>query len=242
MKKQGNAEIAARIDSLMQSLESETLTKEQMNECYRELDLIKKEYDLFDIAFEESGKSGIKDISGRIRVPAMYKEFPALFSYHCHRNGPIAAMDFNDKYAIVATDGTGAPLCDFKYDYIYYMFGTDNFFVCLDGEGDNVAGGVLNAKGELIVPCKMDTIYEFANNYAAVEKNGKFGLLAYDGTFIEPIYDDVEDEEGVIKVCKDGKWGYLSRDLDFIAEEEWERMENIELLDLITFPCSRQKD
>ena len=235
MKKQGNAEIAARIDSLKQSLYNNSLSIEETEAVYAELDGLYKEYDLFDVTFEEDGCKGVKDIAGKVRVPAMYKEYPEVYSYAWGREMPMAAVNKEGKCALVAADGTGTALCGFEYDNISYMRGTNDMFLCRRNEGEVSKEGVLNAKGEVIVPCKMDTIYEFANNFAAVKKGEKYGIVTYSGAFIEPVYDDVEEKDGYIMACKEGVWGYISEGGKFIAEDDEEAMRDENLLAL--FEC-----
>lgn len=235
MKKQGNAETAARIDSLMQSMHNNSLAMEELNAIYMELDELKKEYDLFDVTFEEGGCKGVKDIAGKVRVPAIYKEYTELYSYAWGRKMPMAAVNGEGKCALVAPDGTGAALCGFDYDCISYMHGTNDMFLCRRNEGEQSKVGVLNTKGEVVVPCEMDYIYEFANNFAALKKGEKYGIVTYSGGFIEPIYDDVEEKDGYITASKDGVWGYITEELNFIAEDDEEAMENANLLALFEY-------
>lgn len=234
MKKTATKEIVARINEINGVLSTKLhgKTYEKLNEFYTELGDIAQEYNLFDSPFEENGKMGVKDITGKVRVPALYKEYPVLYSYHTLRNLPIVARNFNDKVALVASDGTGRALCDFEYNLIYIEFGAEGFFVCVKEDGDNYIKGVLNSKGELVVPCEMDSVSEMINNNSVIEKDGKIGFLIGDGTFIAPQYDDYDDENGVLKVLKDGVWGYISADYEFIPEEDDERMEKIVLLGL----------
>lgn len=235
MKKQGNSEVAKRIDELKSKLYVEGDVFQFNEEADRELSIIEKEYDLFDIVFEENGKKGIKDIAGRIRVPALYKDYSAVYFYTWGREYPVAAMNESNKFALVDANGTGMPFCEFLYDSINYMFATNGFFICAKIDGESVMRGVLNAKGEVLVPCEMDAICEMANNLIVLEKGGKYGFLTYDGVFGKPIYDDIEDELGLLRVCKNGVWGVVNVDCDFIAEDDEERMENEELLVLYSF-------
>ena len=161
MKQTVTAEVVARIDEINGIINTKQpgMTLEELDVLYAELEGITGEYDLFDFPFEENGKIGLKDITGKVRVPALYKEFPILYPYHLFRNLPVLARDFNDKLAIVAADGTGKALCDFEYDSIYIEFASDGFFVCAKEEGDDYVEGVINSKGELLVPC--ETVPEF---------------------------------------------------------------------------------
>ncbi|WP_304590725.1 WG repeat-containing protein [Bacteroides acidifaciens] len=54
--------------------------------------------------------------------------------------------------------------------------------------------GLLNYKGEIILPNIYDGIYLFAYNRLLIEKNGKFGVIDTDGKVLaEPKYDQIVD-------------------------------------------------
>ncbi len=236
MKKQGNAETATRIKSLISSIMMGSgLSHEERNALYAELDNIKNGYDLFDTVFENNGKLGVKDIAGNIRVPALYKEFSELYSYTTNRLAPVAAMDFNGKFALVRADGSGEPNSPFEYDMIKYIYGTQYLFACAKDKGDTRVWGLMAGNGKLIVPCEMDRIHGFSNNYMAIEKDGKFGFVTADGICVEPVYDEIEDDGEIIMVRRDGKPGYISSEFGFIAADDEERLENEELLILCDF-------
>jgi hypothetical protein len=50
--------------------------------------------------------------------------------------------------------------------------------------------------------------------------------------YIEPIYDEVEENDGHLKACKDGMWGYIGSKGEFVPEDDDERMRNTVLLGL----------
>ena len=72
--------------------------------------------------------------------------------------------------------------------------------------------GFVNAKGEQVVECKFDYIYDFKDGLAAVEKDRKYGFINTKGEqVIECKFDDAKDfSEGLARVKKDGKWGYIN--------------------------------
>ena len=234
MKQTVTADIVARIDEINGIINTKQpgMTLEGLDALYAELDGIKGEYELFDHVFEENGKIGLKDITGKVRVPALYKEFPILYPYHLFRNLPVLARDFNDKLAIVAADGTGKALCDFEYDSIYIEFASDGFFVCAKEEGDDYVEGVINSKGEILVPCEMDSVYEMIYDCMLVEKGDKVGFLMSNGAFAAPVYDEYDDSGNFLQVRKGAVWGYLSVDGEFIPEEDDELIEKSVLIAL----------
>lgn len=49
-------------------------------ELSNEQNQIEEQYDLMDIVYEVNGKKGIKDIKGKVRVPALYNDFAVLYA------------------------------------------------------------------------------------------------------------------------------------------------------------------
>ncbi len=186
-----------------------------------------------DRTLVKDGKMGVADAHGNVLVPPMYKECSCLNSGMFSGRLPVAACDFDDKYALVACDGKGTPLCGFEYDMITCLSGSDNLFVCKKDIGSSVYSGVLNSKGELLVPCEMDIVHFVANDVACVVKDGKLGILTMDGNFFPPVYDDMEECNGYLTACKDGVWGYVSTEGEFIALDDYERLSQVELFVLV---------
>jgi hypothetical protein len=231
MKQTATKEIAARIDEIQGKLNAGG-NGHQTKALYDELKMLLDEYNTFDIVFEENGKKGLKDIAGRVRVPALYEDFTETFSYHWGRSMPVAARSAEGKYALVAADGAGTPLCDFEYDYISYLRATNSHYMCVKRSGDSVLKGVLDGKGRLIVPCEMDEVYEYAFNFTPFEKGGKYGCVTDNGTFVPPLYDELEADESWLKACKDGVWGYIAADCSFIPEDDEDRYDSEDFLSL----------
>ena len=231
MKQTATKEIAARIDEILGTLKAGG-NGHKTKALYDELTMLLDEYDTFDIVFEENGKKGVKDIAGRVRVPALYEDFTETFSYHWGRSMPVCAKNSEGKYALVATDGTGTPLCDFEYDCICYLRGTESHYMCVKDCGDCVLRGVLDGKGRLIVPCEMEVVYEYAFNFTPFEKDGKYGCVTDNGTFVPPLYDELEADESWLRACKDGVWGYIGADCSFIPEDDEERYDSEDFLSL----------
>ena len=90
MKQTATKEIAARIDEIQGKLNAGG-NGHQTKALYDELSMILDKFETFDIVFEENGKKGLKDIAGRVRVPALYEDFAETYSYHWGRSMPVAA-------------------------------------------------------------------------------------------------------------------------------------------------------
>lgn len=83
--------------------------------------------------------------------------------------------------------------------------------------------GLLNYKGEIILPNIYDGIYLFAYNRLLIEKNGKFGVIDTDGKVLaEPKYDQIVDAwEYTIGVVFNDKVGFMDVNCNIIVEPKY---------------------
>lgn len=239
MKKIATEEVVKRVDFIVDILSKAidkevSLKRSEIEALEDEYYRLMESYDLFDQVFDEGGKKGVRNVAGKILVPALYKDFSETYAYKSSGYVmPVPACDFNDKYAIVNCDGNGTPLCSFEYDMIKFMFGSCTLYKCWKRVGDKYLTGVIDGEGNLLVPCEMDEVYAISNSIAVIEKDGKFGGLTTFNSYIEPLYDEIEERDGFLTACKDGKWGYISSKGEFIDENDEERMDSTELLMLL---------
>lgn len=82
--------------------------------------------------------------------------------------------------------------------------------------------GLIDAEGNVCVPCEMDDVFESGDDdYCLMGfiKDGKYGLLLPDGKYVEPVYDDfmtaIIEGEFSVHVCEGDVYG-------FYAEPEYE--------------------
>ena len=191
---------------------------------------IQHKYTFFDQVFDENGLKGVKDIKGNVRVPAIYSDYYELYNYSDTfapelKNMPICAYDQNGKCALVAPDGKGTPLTPFIYDAI----AKDNFvheFIIVQGDKK----GVMDKEGNILVPCEMDTVYEYFNSIQSLEAGGKFGLRTDWGLYIAPVYDEMTEKNDYVYVRLGDTWGYLDFDGNFIDEADQETLDDSDLL------------
>ena len=196
----------------------------EANADYEELQSLIEEYDYYDQTFEVDGKVGLKDVKGNILVPALYKDFPERYCSLFMRKRPVPVMGDNDKYALVSTDGTNTVLTPFEYDAIYHKEFT-SYYICAKREGDKVLAGLLGVTGEVLVPCEMDYFYESKNGIEAFKKADKYGFYAIDGTYLPPMYDDIElQDDGYVKIKAGDKWGYLNSRCDVVDNDSNEEL------------------
>ena len=80
--------------------------------------------------------------------------------------------------------------------------------------------GLINTKGEIVIPCEWDWLSSvFAEGVSVAEKDGKYGFIDYNGNVVFDFnWDDAEPfSEGIAKVKKNGKWGYIDRNTGYCA-------------------------
>lgn len=71
--------------------------------------------------------------------------------------------------------------------------------------------GVCDERGQWIVVPSYSYIGQFRDDYASVKKDGKYGVIDYDGRVtVRPIWDDMALFNGGASVCQNGKWGTIS--------------------------------
>lgn len=226
-------EIMNRIDAILGRLceisDDKNLMMEESYDLHCELNEILQEYETADFLIECDGKYGVMDVAGNVTVPPVYKEISATFSYDINKR-PVPACDFNDKFALVAADGKGTPLCGFEYETIVPMLATDNLYSCKKRIDGKELCGVLDEKGCVVVPCEMDTISNISNNFAYVHKGGKIGALMRNGTYFEPVYDDIYEKVGLLWARKDDEWGLLTRRGEFVSVKNAAELDEEDLI------------
>jgi hypothetical protein len=108
------------------------------------------------------------------------------------------------------------------YEYIYY-WGIKRFIV-----KKNNQFGVLNHKGEVVIPLEYDELFS-ANGYYTVRKGGKYGLLDMQGKLVLPAeFERVEFYGQAIYVTQNGLIGIYNDQFRLIAKPQfkdktWER-------------------
>ena len=184
------------------------------NEYLRKIDALTAEYDFFDQEFTENGLTGLKDITGQVRIPALYKAIGDRYRYDHWRSLPVPVMNEEDKYAIAKADGTGAPLCNFAYDYIACFPWTNHFRAHIGNKTT-----LLRPDGTELLPTMVDVIYEPFNHIIIIENEGKYGFCTLGGDFVAPRYDEIEpDENNKIHVRFGDTWGYISGEGEFLPQ------------------------
>ena len=148
---------------------------------------------------------GYIDRTGKIIIPAKY----------------VDAMDFSDGLAYVANeemsgfiDKTGKVVIDTKWKYSCGGGFNKGFCIIFDSESDN--NGIINKKGNMVVPPKY-VIHSLSDDvYVASEANEstKYGAFSYDGKQIIPFeYDDMTDFHEGLALAKHGdRWFVINKE------------------------------
>ena len=220
--------LSAQIDDMLETQIDPDL--DVVNAYIREQYDLHTKYTFFDQVFEENGMRGVKDIKGYIRVPAIYADFYELYDYMDMyasemKDLPICAYDQHNKCALVIPDGKGTPLTPFIYDAIVKDRFVHEFTII---QGDKK--GVMDKKGNILVPCEMDNVYEYFNSIQVLEAGGKLGLTTDWGLYVAPIYDDIDEKNDYVYVRLGDTWGYLDHCGKFIDESDEETIEESYLL------------
>lgn len=212
-----------RVYNEMQKLASEESDKKRQIELGFKAVRYADQFCWSDEVFEENGKRGVKDVLGKILVPAMYDDFPEIYCSVFRGENEDAYPAINDgRYGLVRADGTGRPLCEFCYDKILHeMAPSIWFFVYKDGKM-----GYMDENGELLIPCEMDNIYYNGLGLELCEREGKLGLLTGYGLYVAPDYDEYKTDGSMtnpLMLRRGEEWGYVdANDGHFIPMDEYD--------------------
>ena len=175
-------------------------------------------YDWYDTIYEENGKYGTKDATGKVLLPAQYDGIGEL----CHKiycgNIPRVAK-LNGKAGLVKPDGSGIALTPFIYDSISYMLIEPYYKVKKDGKL-----GIIGKDGHVIAPCILDEITYPTGRCVVIRCGKKYGLVdrGVNNLYIAPQYDSIEfvDMEQPCTVMRDGVEGVINETGTFMTLEE----------------------
>lgn len=148
---------------------------------------------------------GYIDRTGKIIIPAQY----------------VDALDFSDGLAYVANeemagfiDKAGKVVIDTKWKYSCGGGFNKGFCIIFDSESDN--NGIINKKGDMVVPPNY-IIHSLSDDvYVASEadESSKYGAFSYDGKQIIPFeYDDMTDfHEGLALAKLGDRWFVINKE------------------------------
>lgn len=158
---------------------------------------------------EKNNKFGCVDLSGKELVPFIYDDMKGIVNR-------AAFVKKSGKYGVV--DKTGKVIVPLLYDDVDLQNGM--YIVELNGKN-----GLFNTQGKLIANPEWDVIYYGNSEVANVCRNGKWGCVNNTtGKLVIPaVYDKaLPFFEGIAKIVKDGKAGFVTSDGKVISEPQWD--------------------
>jgi hypothetical protein len=181
---------------------------------------------------KRNGGRGLKDGKNNILVPPNYDDFVFLPKYldMYQRKSVIAIRD--DKYIVVALDGSGKELTKENYDEIRladkrllnspYMFRKKGRMVwgCMDEWGKEMCGTIIDS-----YDCREKSL-----TYESNELRGYWRFADPDSPFLPPIFDDIEmmgSPEEPLLFIRNGVDGYVMKvgdGFEFIPRAELEKL------------------
>ena len=206
----------------------EVLKKTEMDDEYweaaKELAIYQQEWDWSNYTFTDptTGKTGVKDVTGKVLVPAEYDDFNFIGAFDFYHETPKPAKK-DGKWGLVSGNGTNQVLADFKYDDVRnYPYST---LFCYHADGKKETFGSLTADGKELVPNILTSYFEPCNGIVVIESNGKYGVVD-EGTYdvILPQYDyaDCGEIDGNVIFTKDGVKGYVNTHNEFVSIEDYD--------------------
>ena len=204
-----------------------------------ELHDISSKYTFDAIIFEGSdGKKGLKDCLGKTLVPAKYDGFsfiPKPLEYP--RESAIAVRD--EKYYVVALDGSGKELTTQGYDYINLIYPEGPFsmyspyYYCQKGLK---SCGFISMSGEEMCDCIVDELIEGMNG-VTYRSGDKLGYWQFGVIFLPPIYDNIElsgESSDPMLFTLDGVQGFVRHeDGTFMPLSEYKKLDEDEQHDTL---------
>ena len=182
-------------------------------------------------------KEGYIDTSGKIVIPLIYDDVPAI---HLNRDtkGNLIRVRKDEKFGFLNYKGELVipfySACLKVNDNLIFVK-KNNHWIGLDGTGKTIFSnvpelvgtihynlitaksngkiGFINHKTDTVIPFRYDAVRWQREYRIAVKLDGKWGCIDTLGNVIVPIiYDDVDSYYNELaKVRKDGKWGVVDR-------------------------------
>ena len=159
---------------------------------------------------------GIKDSEGNIVVPPTFDQI-----YGFDERGRASAT-MNGKSGVI--DESGKWIIEPRYDTSDILPNEEGRLRLVSRDGKY---GFMDYEGDEAIPCQFDYAKDFVEEtgLAATWVQEKCGLIDRDGLWrVQPIYDDIEMDDGIIKVERDGLWGTVDTDGNMAIPCQFDRM------------------
>lgn len=178
---------------------------------------------------QRKGKRGLKDSTGNILVPPIYDDFGFLPKVDdgYKRKSVIGILD--EKYVLVALDGTGKELTNGTYDDIRLVDKKKRNSPYVYRKNGRRLWGLMDEEGHEICECMLDNYIDMIDFIwcDSGELRGCWFYTRPNLPFLPPIYDNIEASgvigKPMIFVLK-GEYGYVKKDGTFFPMSEIESM------------------
>lgn len=164
---------------------------------------------------KQNDKYGFVDKAGELVIPIQYED----------------AHSFNGGFAVVKKGG------EVNFINKAGKVPFDNVFALIDGKAglfivkQNNKYGLLNTKGQFILPLEYDDIENFdRNNLFKVKQNGRYGIVDKTGKVVMPVqYLEMDDFSTIYRDQKlayikdeNGKYGFFNRKAEIIVLPQYD--------------------
>lgn len=179
--------------------------------------------------YEENGKYGLIDYTGKKITNAIYEEVSSL------RNKPGCIQVRKDGlYGVL--DSNGNTIIDVKYNSVKgdeYCSEQEGYlktgYIVSEKTNSGIIYGYIDYNGKVLIEPKYESIsraleYEKDDIYLIFMDNGKKGVIKNDKIVIKPRYQSINyyDATNIFIVNKNGKYGFFEADGNEILKTEYE--------------------
>lgn len=178
---------------------------------------------------QRKGKRGLKDCMGNILVPPLYDDFGFLPKIDDDYKRKSVIGILNEKYVLVALDGSGKELTKDKYDDIRLVDKKKRNSPYVYRKNGRRLWGFMDEDGHEICECMLDNLIDM-DDFIWCDSGELRGCWFYTRPnlpFLPPIYDNIEASgikgEPMIFILR-GVYGYVKKDGTFISMSEFESM------------------
>lgn len=222
-----SVEIYREYNELCKMMDDPHLTDEKYQELLDKQNDITMSYDMSNYEFTDpdTGKKGVKNPIGEVLIPAEYEAFTCIDNLNVFSQSFLAAKK-DGKFGVVAADGMGTVLSDFRFDHLFWNPFTGFFEAQWDGVKDKF--GIVSNEGKVLIPNVLTGSYDPCNDFVLLVSDGKFGAIDVSTfCFVLPEYDYVDvDPDGLVVFQKDGVEGYVVEETgEFVTRGQYEEDE-----------------
>lgn len=180
------------------------------------------------LSYEEDGKYGLIDFSGKKLTNAIYESVKSLKN----KPGCIEAKK-DGLYGVL--DSSGNTIIDVKYNSVKgdeYCSEYDEYlktgYIISEKTNNGIIYGYIDYNGKLMIEPKYESItraleYDDDNIYLVFMENGKKGVIKNNKIIIKPRYQSINyyGNSKVFVVNKNGKYGFFEKDGNEILKAEY---------------------